>query len=906
MARSDRLIAILKPESHTTVVGRTVSSPSAPSSSMSSLNEILEQHETSLKPLFGPTEEHVRLQQQDSLASTIPHHPDPVTLRNRRSAHPLAKVPDLSTFYYAEGPKDRLEALKKSLENNDLVKTVYIRPAAVLTVEQDMEAAAPIVDEHPGRTPNFLDRQLYLNVAPTGVDAKYAWLFPGGRGARISVVDIEGGWDFSHENLCLNPGRLIEGTNSTDRHDCNHGTAALGVVGAANDNIGITGIASDATLNACGEYVAMAIFAATRTLRPGDVIFIEVGFWGPNWNGTSNQGQVPVEWDEAVFYAIQSAVAKGIVVVEGGANGHEDLDQDIYNSTSTFPNPFNTNSPSSGAIIVGGGTPPPGTHVPPNTPIPNNQKDWVDRSIRDWSNWGSRVDVQGWHREVTATGYGDLQGGKDPSRYYTDDWGGTSSATAIIAGLVASLQGILQARGVRPLTSKEARRLLRSVGSHQQDAPGLAASGRRIGKRPSMRKLIPLSAGFKSRSADYDGDGKAEILAVTPSGLALFNVKGDHFEAIAVHNNKDMLGDWQLKTYADIIGPVGDFDGDGVAETFVQSQWGIGILKLKGNKFTSLAMARDGAYIGEWFLDTCRTRDCFGPVGDFDGDGADEILVSNGMSMAILKLRGNAWTTLMFAANGTQFGNWTLRTDETDFSQVGRFDGGKKACIFASSPLGIALLGWDGNTLNVLGQLPNGAQLGSTNAYLDTNFTRFGPVGNFSGDERQEIFFINRTWGIGVIKFTREGHFIFPMLCAKGESKCGWPLDAEKESFPTAADFDGDGRDELLVHSSWGIAFFQPDPAVNQGRPLKLIAGDHNWCHPAEWLLQTRDENDWPGSAAKFTTKDRASILVESRWGIGILEINEQEVQCPVKQKNETKIGKWTLQSLETDFGHGF
>lgn len=43
--------------------------------------------------------------------------------------------------------------------------------------------------------------QGYLNAAPAGIDARYAWGFTGGDGAGVNVVDMEQGWNLNHEDL---------------------------------------------------------------------------------------------------------------------------------------------------------------------------------------------------------------------------------------------------------------------------------------------------------------------------------------------------------------------------------------------------------------------------------------------------------------------------------------------------------------------------------------------------------------------------------------------------------------------------------------------------------------------------------------------------------------------------------
>ena len=155
---------------------------------------------------------------------------------------------------------------------------------------------------------------------------------------------------------------------------------------------------------------AAAIRQAANALTAGDIILIELHLPGPrnNFQNRDDQmGYIAVEWWPDDFEAISYAIGRGVIVVEAAGNGAEDLDDALYNTPAPgFPpgwaNPFNRAARDSGAIVVGAGAPPPGTHGQDHGP---------DRSRLAFSNYGSVVDVQGWGREVTTSGYGDLQGG---------------------------------------------------------------------------------------------------------------------------------------------------------------------------------------------------------------------------------------------------------------------------------------------------------------------------------------------------------------------------------------------------------------------------------------------------------------------------------------------------------------
>src|SRR5205085_1910114 len=43
--------------------------------------------------------------------------------------------------------------------------------------------------------------QGYLDPAPLGLDARYAWTLPGGRGENVRVCDIEYSWNLTHSDL---------------------------------------------------------------------------------------------------------------------------------------------------------------------------------------------------------------------------------------------------------------------------------------------------------------------------------------------------------------------------------------------------------------------------------------------------------------------------------------------------------------------------------------------------------------------------------------------------------------------------------------------------------------------------------------------------------------------------------
>jgi len=430
---------------------------------LTGLGKLLADEGATMQPLFGPTERSVRLRVEK-----------------------VPGAPALELYYRVFAEDKRLDGLAEKLRAIPGIEAAYVKPGCVPASLTSFVLPRP--EDPPPVTPDFIESQGYLDAAPSGVNARYAWKRPGGRGSGVEIIDVEGAWRFTHETLIENQGGLIAGDESTSLYWRNHGTAVLGVFGG--DGVGITGIASEAfvrTVSILGIGSAPAVATAADALGVGDVLLFELHRPGPRYGHIARpdfKGYIPPEWWPDDFAAVQYATASGVIVVEVGGNGSEDLDDPIYDQPEPgFPpdweNPFRRNQ-DSGAILVGAGAPPPGTHGANHGP---------DRSRVGYSNYGSCFDVQGWGFEITTSGYGELQGGEDEDRWYTDKFTGTSGASAIVTGVLASLQGALDAHEKERLTPATARHLLRTTGSPQEDAPTRPAT-QRIGNRPNLRQAF--------------------------------------------------------------------------------------------------------------------------------------------------------------------------------------------------------------------------------------------------------------------------------------------------------------------------------------------------------------------------------------------------------------------------------
>jgi hypothetical protein len=235
----------------------------------------------------------------------------------------------------------------------------------------------------------------------------------------------------------------------------------------------VTGIAAQAELGSSGIFPrtatstaeAVAAPVASGYLREGDVMLIELQRNGPTTAAcicqTACTRYVPEELTPASFDAIATATAHGVVVVAAAGNGSVNLDDPAYAGA------FNRAARDSGALLVA-------------ARMSNIEEPQC------FSNAGSRVDLHAWGDSVTTTGYGDLYvGALNPNDAYTSGFSGTSSASAIAAGAVTSLQGHVRAAFGITLSPEEMRSLLTETGTAQT-----GSFERPIGVQPDLRAAI--------------------------------------------------------------------------------------------------------------------------------------------------------------------------------------------------------------------------------------------------------------------------------------------------------------------------------------------------------------------------------------------------------------------------------
>jgi subtilisin family serine protease len=349
--------------------------------------------------------------------------------------------------------------------------------AAIVAESVDVEHA--YVDAAPAPPPAANPRlpdQGFVRATPEGVDADHAWAnVAGGDGAGVLFVDVEQGWNLKHEDLAQGTTKPIHGVNRSGYRG--HGTAVVAIVCAIDNRHGGLGIAHACDVEIASAWKtakkfshALAVESASyemhlrsiRAGRSGDVLLIE--------GQVDRKGVfLPVELLDAEYDAIRVATEdRGVVVVECAGNGGTDLD------TVAVLAPSGGKFRDSGAILVGAC----GVSRDATT---------LDYSIGkrlSSSNYGDRVDCFAWGSLIDVAGsvLGDCKVSD-----YTTDFGRTSGAGAIVAGVAVVVQSARDAAGTARLTPEEMRDLL---GDSKNGTPSADPKNDKIGSMPDLAKIL--------------------------------------------------------------------------------------------------------------------------------------------------------------------------------------------------------------------------------------------------------------------------------------------------------------------------------------------------------------------------------------------------------------------------------
>jgi len=220
----------------------------------------------------------------------------------------------LTTFYQPPGP-DEIELIESL--GGSVNKVYHIVPTIAATMPSEnldalrADSMVKAVELDTAFTACFAGE-----VLPWGVDRVDAELVhPSNKGTGVKVAILDTGIDLDHPDMAVAGNvTFVTGTTSGD-DDNGHGTLVAGIVAALDNDIGVIGVAPEASLyavkvlNQNGDTVPSSVLSGLEWSFDNNMQVMNLSFGGI------------LEMTYAVQDALDNAYNAGIVIVAGAGNG---------------------------------------------------------------------------------------------------------------------------------------------------------------------------------------------------------------------------------------------------------------------------------------------------------------------------------------------------------------------------------------------------------------------------------------------------------------------------------------------------------------------------------------------------------------------------------------------------------
>ena len=336
---------------------------------------------------------------------------------------------------------------------------------------------------------------------------------------------------------------------------------------------------------------------------------------------------------------------------------------------------------------------------------------------------------------------------------------------------------------------------------------------------------------LKCYTGDFNGDGKDDLLVHNGNSILIYRSDGAKLDLIfsAV---LFVPGSWYFQPNDQFY--VGDFNGDGKDEVLIYNNldWAIEILGLlmdDGSNGLRLVVRYDDGMPGWPF----QRSDKF-YLGDFDGDAKKDLFIFNGNQWAIpylAMIKSNGSSLSIVQRYDGNIPGWRMKPQDRHY--VGDFDGDGKDDLFVFNGRGWAIA--------YLGMMrSSGSDLSMTKRY-DGNISRWQMrkndnyyVSDVNGDGKYDLFAFN---------FVDWSHKYFGCMVSSGnallpflkEDRIGeWILGFDDMFEP--CDYEGlPGKRDLIVHKQDWLGMIRTDPSSDLILSKIYYKWIHNYKYGRNW-----------------------------------------------------------------------
>lgn len=311
---------------------------------------------------------------------------------------------------------------------------------------------------------------------------------------------------------------------------------------------------------------------------------------------------------------------------------------------------------------------------------------------------------------------------------------------------------------------------------------------------------------LKCYTGDFNGDGKDDVLVHNDNSIIIYRSNGSQLDLVFSAVER-VPGSWQFKPNDKFY--VGDFNGDGKAEVavFNSTDWGswkyLGLLASDGANGLK-CIARYDNSMPSWNFGV---NDKF-YVADFDGNGKKDLFISNSLDyptryFGLLRSSGTGFTLIQrYDAN---LPGWQM--NKNDVFYVGDFTGDGKDDLFVFNgldwgPKYFGMLRSTGTALAMSQLYTNNLPNWQMNK-RDQHF-----IGDFNGDGKKDVYVFNGDdWGIAYLGMLKSNGTGLDAVQLYNGNAPNWQM--RKNDRHWVADVNADGKADLFVFNAldWGTEY---------------------------------------------------------------------------------------------------
>lgn len=171
--------------------------------------------------------------------------------------------------------------------------------------------------------------------------------------------------------------------------------------------------------------------------------------------------------------------------------------------------------------------------------------------------------------------------------------------------------------------------------------------------------------------------------------------------------------------------------------------------------------------------------------------------------------------------------------------------------------------------------------------------------GDFDGNGEDDIL-VTSKWGMATMGSYGDHSLRTYVFKPNGTWFGGWHYYSSNDEIIAIDDFDGGGDDEILVRSPWGIGILDYD---EKNRTFKSLGCYKFGKKIGYWYLSDKDKFIRFGD---FNKDGDVDILVESSWGLGIFSMDSGRRLYPIMGKAYgTRFGDWTYKKGDVFLANG-